>query len=118
MTDEFRYFGAYRVSKKLGRLYLVVVLLLSIPVFIEHFNAEYHYHLECTEEGQPCINPFYNNCPSQLVGDPICDWETLPAGTSIGDEMLLRSYFGFAVWLLTVMFLVINHLKHNRGVVL
>jgi hypothetical protein len=73
LTNDFKSFGPYRVSKKLGRLYLVIFLLLSIPVFIEHFNADYKYHLECVEEGQPCLNPFFNNCPSQLVGGGALD---------------------------------------------
>jgi len=115
VNKKFKTFGKYKFSRKLFRVYMVLVLVLGIFAAADFWVTGSDHYLVCSS-ASPCVNPFYDNCPSKLSDKSICEREFLPAGFESGAMPgFFYQTFSSMVWILFIVMLFINHYKYNRG---
>jgi hypothetical protein len=126
-NKSFRYFGTYKVSKRLFQAsFLLIVLFLGIIIYFSVFGNTLYYKCPNDSVGG-CDNPFIdkpnslgNSLPKKVKDACVYDWcknETLPPGFVGGKEepWYFKAYTQFVIMILLIA-ICLNHVLFNlRG---
>lgn len=123
--NRFKYFTLknkiYNVDKYLVLCCFLIICGLFVYTLSYDWNGSNQYYSVCPmSESKGCFNTLYNHelCVNGKIPslDPLCTTKYMYAGQSIGTPPpFLIVNFPTIGFLILLIFVSLNHFKHNRG---